>query len=140
MSSDRRRKNELAMIHIAKAELGLDDDLYRCFLKQICDVESASELDERGRGNFLRALREKGALQKKSKNAGKPHNFNEPSRKRLMSKIGALLAEAGYPWSYADELAKKLCKVEKLAFVKVDELRKVITALVKDARRHNRVS
>ncbi|MDD3002124.1 MAG: regulatory protein GemA [Candidatus Riflebacteria bacterium] len=136
---DKRRKNDLAMIHIAKVELGLDDDLYHCFLKQVCGVESASELDEKGRRLFIKALRDKGAL-KKYKNAGKPHNFDEVSRKRLMSKIEALLAEAGRPWSYADALAKRICKVDRLAFVRVEDLYKIITPLVRDARKHGGVS
>jgi phage gp16-like protein len=138
---DRRRKNELAMIHIAKTELGLDDDLYRCLLKQTCGVESAADLDEQGRKTFIRLLRSKGALKKgKGKTAGKPHNFNEASRKRLMSKIEALLADAGLPWSYADTLAKRLCKVDSLAFVKVEDLRKIIVPLVVRQRKQNEIS
>ena len=130
-----QRKKELAMIHIGKKELGLDDDLYRAFLKQLCGKESSAELDGPSRRLVLAAMRGRGAFKRKS---GRPHNFNEPSRHRMMTKIGALLAEAKYPWSYADTLAKRFCKVDRLAFVPVEKLYKIITALVKDAERKGR--
>lgn len=129
------RKKELAMIHIGKKELGLDDDLYRAFLKQLCGKESSAELDGPSRRLVLAAMRGRGAFKRKN---GRPHNFYEPSRHRMMTKIGALLAEAKYPWSYADTIAKRVCKVDRLAFVPVEKLGSIIAALVKDAKRNGR--
>lgn len=39
-------RKKLALIHIIKKKLGLKDDEYRCILRRIGHVESASELDE----------------------------------------------------------------------------------------------
>jgi len=55
-----------------------------------------------------------------------------------MSKIEAFLAEAGRPWSYADGMAKRMFKVERLTFCTPVHLNKIIAALTYDARRHGR--
>lgn len=135
--SDNQRRKDLAMIHLAKKELGLDDDLYRLVLKQNCGVESAADLDEAGRRRLLSFFRSQGWGRSDHSN-GKPHNFKEPARARRMAKIEALLAEARYPWSYANKLAKKICKKDRLAFCTPHELGAIIGALMKDARRHGR--
>lgn len=51
------RSNELAKIHIAKAQLGLDDDAYRDMLWSVARVRSAKDLDAGGREAVLRHLR-----------------------------------------------------------------------------------
>lgn len=132
---DEQRNKELAMIHLGKKELGLDDDLYRAFLFDICGKESAAELKSSERRLVIAVMRGRGAFQKRNR---RPHNFYEPSRHRMMAKIGALLAEAKYPWSYADTIAKRVCKVDRLAFVPVEKLGSIIAALVKDAKRNGR--
>ena len=38
----------LAKIHIAKAQLGMDDVTYRTMLQQVAGVTSSKQLDERG--------------------------------------------------------------------------------------------
>ena len=52
-----------------------------------------------------------------------------------MRKIEAQLTEAGYPWSYADALAKRICKKESISFCDGAELSKIIAALNFDATR-----
>jgi len=42
------RRAQLAKIHIAKKELGLDDETYRSMLWTIARVRSASDLDSHG--------------------------------------------------------------------------------------------
>lgn len=51
------RKADLAAIHIAKAELGWDDDQYRDILWAVCRVRSSAQLDHTGRKRFLAHLR-----------------------------------------------------------------------------------
>jgi hypothetical protein len=38
------RKSKLAMIHVAKKQLGLDDDVYRAMLREAIGVDSAAEI------------------------------------------------------------------------------------------------
>ena len=54
---DGARKADLAAIHIAKAELRWDDDLYRDVLYSVCRVRSSALLDFTGRKRFLAHLR-----------------------------------------------------------------------------------
>lgn len=51
------RSNELAKIHIAKAQLGLEDDVYRQMLWSVARVRSAKDLDGAGREAVLKHLR-----------------------------------------------------------------------------------
>ncbi len=53
-------RKQLAAIHIAKKELGLDDDTYRLMLREVGGVDSAKCLDARGCSLVLDAMRAKG--------------------------------------------------------------------------------
>lgn len=41
-------KKQIALIHVAKTKLGLNDDLYRAVLVNLCGVTSSTELDQAG--------------------------------------------------------------------------------------------
>ncbi len=135
--SPEQRRKDLAMIHLAKKDLGLDDDMYRDILKQCCGVESSAELDQPNRRKLLAFFRGRG-WGRKDHTQSRPKNMNVPDRSRLLKKIEALLAEAQRPWSYADTLAKKMWKIDSLAFCEPKHLNGIISALVRDAQRHGR--
>ena len=59
-TAEQLRKAELAKIHIAKEQLGLDDDTYRDMLFTIGRVRSAADLDWTGRQKVLEHLRSRG--------------------------------------------------------------------------------
>jgi len=135
-----RRRAELAKIHIAKAEKGLSEDDYRLMLKNVAGVDSAADLDARGRravldhlcGNPPRPPFHKGG----SSYPNRPKNMDRPSsRAEQLKKIEALLTVGGKPWAYADAIARAICRVDKVAWVKDGDLYKVITALRKQAQR-----
>ena len=54
---------------------------------------------------------------------------------RLLAKIGALLAEAGRGWTYADGIARHMFGLESLRFCDPEQLRKVVSALEYDKKR-----
>ncbi len=56
----RRRLRDLALIHVAKQQLGLDDETYRTLLWTVAGVRSARELDAAGRAAVLARLRDHG--------------------------------------------------------------------------------
>ncbi len=90
------RKTELAAIHIAKKELGLDDENYRFTLRAVCGVESASALDFIGRQKILMHFRALGwnpgaPGAKTSGRNGKPVKREKPTGQA--SKIWALWFE-----------------------------------------------
>lgn len=53
-------RNDLARIHIALKELGLDDDTYRAVLRERYHTESAAELSEWQAADLLDLFRQKG--------------------------------------------------------------------------------
>lgn len=119
----------LSKIHIAKQQLGMEDDVYRSLLARVAGVRSSTELTQRQVGAVLREFERLGFQPKPgSKTTGKPHNFQQmPAR---ITKIEALLADMKLPWAYADALAKQMFKVARVAWVKkVDHLDALIAAL-----------
>jgi len=56
----RRRLRDLALIHLAKGQLGLDDETYRAMLRATAGVDSAGALDPAGRARVLEHLRSRG--------------------------------------------------------------------------------
>jgi phage gp16-like protein len=129
-SADDLRRRELAKIHCLRRDLGLDEDTYRDALEQIAGVRSASELDERGRQKVIEVLRHDAG--KRGEYPGRPHNMK---KRPELAKIEALLADSGRSWAYGEGIARRMYKKQRLAFCTPEELRGVITALVKDAQR-----
>lgn len=121
------RTSELAKIHIAKKQLGLDDETYRHMLWTIGRVNSSADLDHAGRKAVLEHLKSRGFTT--VNNNAKPTVANV--KKPLISKIGALLADMKLPWTYADAVAKQMFKRDRLQWCNANELRGVVSALVK---------
>ena len=55
--TDASRKNDLAAIHVAKKQLGMDDEAYRTMLWSVARVRSARDLDHAGRKTVLDHLK-----------------------------------------------------------------------------------
>lgn len=51
------RRADLAAIHMAKAALAWDDDMYRDIMFTVCRVRSSAQMDFTGRKRFLEHLR-----------------------------------------------------------------------------------
>jgi phage gp16-like protein len=134
-----QRKADLATIHICKADLALDDDTYRDMLFAVARVRSAADLDAGGRAAVIDHLR---GLLRAHTNAPRrdygrrPHNIGSADRGPLLKKIEALLASHRRPWAYAEALARRIGKRDRLALCGPADLRKIVAALQYDARRH----
>ena len=59
-------------------------------------------------------------------------------KKAMVSKIEALLADAGRAWAYADGIAQHMFAVETIRFCTEDQLRKIIAALMYDQKRRQK--
>lgn len=138
INAEALRKRELAAIHVAKTQLALDEDEYRSILRAVTGKGSSAELDWQGRKKLLDHFKKLGFKVKAAK-AGRERPSVGSDRVVMIGKIEALLADAGRPWAYVDGLVKKLfassTKVERIEFCDAAHLRKVIAALVIDARR-----
>ena len=139
IASPDARRAELAKIHIAMKQLGLDRDTYEAMLWTIARVRSAGDLNAEGRHQVLEHLKSRGftpvkrAVKPAAKLGVKPQV--PADRQAQVSKIEALLADAGRPWEYVETMAKRMCRVDALRFCTAEQLGKLIAALVIDQRR-----
>lgn len=131
------RNVNLAKVHIAKAQLGLDDDAYRALLARVAGVRSAKDLGPRQVAAVLAEFQRLGWKPTSAKQ-GRAKPRLPVDRKTVLDKIGALLADAGRPWSYADGMAVQMFQRERLEFVTHSELYRIMQALIIDAGRHGR--
>lgn len=131
------RGNGLAQIHIAKKQLGLDDDTYRAMLWGVARVRSAADLDHAGRAKVLAHLKACGFKSKPptKPTPGRPRNMDHPTRGPMLGKVEALLLDAGRSWAYAHGMAKQMFKVDALDFCHEGQLHALVAALEVDKRR-----
>lgn len=132
---------QIKLIHTVKGALGLSDDDYRAILAGY-GVESSKQMNTVDAAKLLADLEQKAeaagvwkrgaAPRRKGK---RPANIEQPSRAAQLGKIEALLTVGNRPWGYADALAKRICKVDRVAWVPDGELRKIIAALRYQAKR-----
>lgn len=128
------RARELAAIHVAKKQLGLDDETYRLMLWSVARVRSAADLDHAGRQAVLDHLRARGF---RPGRAGRPRPA--PDRAGLVGKIRALLIAGGHrPDAYADAMARRMFGVARYEWLRADQLHRLVAALEIDRRRRVR--
>lgn len=132
-AADPYRTKDLARIHLAKKQLGLDDEAYRDILRQTTGKTSSADLSPKERFKLLRTLQELGAKDARSY-PGKPAK-PAPDQKALLAKIEAQLAVAQRPWSYADAMARHMFKREQVGDCEHGELVRLVAALAYDAKR-----
>jgi phage gp16-like protein len=126
----------LAKIHIAKKDLGLDDDTYRAMLDNLYDVDSSAKLSPKQLDDLLGHMTSRGFTARKKGDAAPSDNAK--ARAPMIAKIGALLTELGQiegrhvPWTYAVGILKRQSGVMRLEWATASQLRAVIAAL--DAR------
>jgi phage gp16-like protein len=125
-------RSMLAKIHVAKKQLALDDDEYRTMLRSVANVESAKDLSPAGAEKLMKHMERCGFRPTKT-----PHRRPRVAVNRAaqLSKIEALLADAGRPWSYVGSMVKRICKVDAIEFCDDVMLAKLIAALSADAKR-----
>lgn len=127
------RKTAIQLIHIAKSQLGLDDDTYRQMLSTTTGKNSCSKMTLPELQQVLDHLKAKGFKSKPSHHGLRPN----PGRNRnaLMNKVEALLADGGYHWNYAHGMAKRMFGVEKVDWLEPEQLHKLVAALEYNAKR-----
>jgi phage gp16-like protein len=133
------RKRELAAIHVAKKQLGLDDDTYRTMLFTLTRKRSAGDLDHAERQAVIEHLRRRGFVRLVPPPGLSGDHGTKPivpaERQELVNKIEALLADAARPWNYARAMAKRMFKVDKLEWATAAQLHSLVAALEYDRRR-----
>ena len=134
------RNKQLAAIHVIAAKrLRLDRETYVALLRRVGGVDSSGKLDGRGRAKVLDELRRlSGQGEQQMRNAvnlpDAPQNVREETA-GMVSKVGALLAELGKSWNYAHGTAKRMFKVQRVEWLRPDQLHKLVAALQISANR-----
>lgn len=100
--ADFNRRAELGKIHIAKKQLGFDDDTYRDAMEKVTGKRSAAELTSKQRGDFLDYLQKAGFKKtlNKSKTRTKPAvskfvKTHEPQIKKILAQWKDIAAMGG---------------------------------------------
>lgn len=131
------RKKLISLVHIAKNQLGMDDDSYRALLQHSVSKNSCSKMNVQELNRVIDALKQRGfAMHTKGKTQGKPHNFDSDAMPLMITKIEALLAEQNLPWSYADGIANKMFGIQKCTWLREPkQLKAIIAALYNKQKR-----
>jgi phage gp16-like protein len=123
-----RRKKLIQMIHVGKANLGMDDGAYRAFLGGACGKESAARMTIRELESALGAMRKQGfgpgprrvkPEEQGGANAAQLEYIKGMWQKCARNKSGEALAAFAY----------RIAGVKPLRFLTVQTAQKVILAL-----------
>lgn len=143
------RKRTLAAIHATAAQIpDMDEDVYRDLVQRVsaehgeaqrsagkCTQRQLSAIANELRRQLAKLGRPAQAAANAGVWAGKPKGVLSPQ----LSKVEALLADAGREWAYAHALAKRLCGgVARVEWCDQHQLAKVIAAMQIDADRRAR--
>ncbi|MDG4595511.1 MAG: regulatory protein GemA [Candidatus Contendobacter sp.] len=149
--TDPTRARDLRLIHAAARQMTWTEDTYRAILERVTGQASAAGLTARQRKAVLDEFTRLGWNPRKGKSHRAPNPAAGPvegdlpitgsgwGKDRLLAKIGALLAESGRGWAYADGCARKMFQRETIRFCDPDQLQKIVAALTYDQRRRSRV-
>jgi phage gp16-like protein len=130
------KSKKIAAIHIAKKDLGLDDDTYREMLKAATGKTSCKDMHISDLYKVMEHLKQLGYKSKRSGYGKRPNPAQ--GNKALMSKVEALLADRKLHWNYAHSMAKRMYGVEKVDWLESEQLISVITALSNQAKKENK--
>lgn len=108
----KRRRSELAKIHIgAKQLFGDDREAYEDMLEEVTGKRSSAGLDQAGRQTVIEHLKSCGAKFRPARKSGLKRIPPEPPPEtaRQIRKIRAMLADDGLPDSYAEAILQRMC-------------------------------
>jgi hypothetical protein len=129
---------------VKKAQPGYSDDNYRDTILDISAsrADSSKDLTPRERQQLIDRLSELAGEEQRHPGAvsrrpypHRPRNIDHGDRADQLGKIEALLTVGKKPWAYADAIAKRVCKIDKVEWVTTGELYKIIAALTYQAKR-----
>lgn len=135
MTNADKRQMLIAKIHIAKKDLGLDDDTYRDVLVRVTGKDSCKLMTNAELVAVCREYKRLGFIPKQAqtKSQAKPKYGKKPStihnRQDLINKIEAMLSDMGLHWNYAHSMAKHMFGVDFVHWLEAKRLYKVAQAL-----------
>ncbi len=130
---DDMRYSELAAIHVLAKRLDMDQDTYRAMLHRMTGQCSSGDLDMKGRRLVLDEMRRlsgesttHAAIDTSAPNA--PQQVRADTR-AMLTKVQAILKATGKSWNYAHGTARRMFKVQRVEWLRADQLHRVVAAL-----------
>ncbi len=127
-------KKLVGIIKAAQQYLKMDDETYRSVLVRLTGKDYATKLTLDELGIVRDYFHAQGYPRRSPKKYGRKPNV-PVSKKSVLSKIEALLADAGRPWEYAESMAERMFNRQKIDWLDHDELVKLMQALAVDQKR-----
>lgn len=119
---------EKALIHVAKAQLGMSEEDYRAMLSSM-GAGSSKELNHVQFDELMRRFEAGGFKSRASKGKKFRRLPAADDRTPLLKKIGSILADAGLSHAYADGIARRMFGVESYSWLNADQLWRLVAAL-----------
>ena len=133
-SAQEIRNNELAQIHLARQQLGMDDDTYRNVLWTVARVRSSRDLDWSGRKRVLDHMKACG-FKVRPKRLPTAHKPLAMTKEAIEAKIALQLKELGQNWPYAYGVGRRIFpQVSRFEFLTPEQLGEVSSALERTIR------
>lgn len=126
-------KKMIGAIKAGQAFLGWDDATYRATLNRLTGKTSATRCSLEELQTVKEYMHTSGFPRQSRKHGRRPSV--PKTREGMLSKVEAQLADAGRPWSYAEGMAKRMFKRERVDWLTTEELTKLMQALAYDAKR-----
>lgn len=132
------RKRQLGAIHVRAKQLRLERETYVALLQRVAGVDSAAKLSGRGRAQVLDELKRLAGdsaahMRRAVPPPGAPEVRDELAA--MVAKIGAMLAEGGKSWPYAQAIAKRMFHVDQVEWLSAEQMHRLVAALSYDQRR-----
>jgi len=131
-------KAKKAVIHIAKAQVGMCDEEYRDLLSSV-GASSSKELTDAtfdevmGRFETLGFRTTSKPRKRPRKAAGLP-----PGKREIMAKLEAILLDMDLPWAYVDGIAQKRFGVDTVQWLDALDLHAVLKMMIYHQKRKER--
>ncbi|TDX60780.1 uncharacterized protein DUF1018 [Methylosinus sp. sav-2] len=121
---------QVAMLHVAKKQLGLDDETYRSILKKVGGAESAAELDRYGYEEALAEFKRLGfRATSPNRSFGLRRGMATPEQVGLIRKLWTEWAAGEEPEKGLDAWLERSFHVSALRFLPADKAGKAINGL-----------
>lgn len=123
-----KRNADLACIHIAAKQIGLDKPHYRALLMERYGRDTAANLDDSQRADLISELVRRGArIGARGNRKEKPVAPRTASEQRAY--LDDLLAKAGLAETYVTSMAKRMYNVDSTRWLTAQQLGAIVAAV-----------
>lgn len=131
-----QQRRMIGAIKAGQTALGWDDVTYRSVLARLTGKSSSTLCTLAELEQIKEYMHQQGYPRKAKKHGRKPSV--PASKKTVLGKIEALLADAKRPWQYAETMAQHMFGVRYVDWLDIQQLTKLMQALIIDAKRRQK--